>query len=109
MGRAGTATKAHSGLGRSSALVRPGWKAKAQTEQDLNKRLAYLERGLSANPDAETKGFLLLNKAAVLQEQGKPSEAKAILVSLAVDPTSPLDIEALAKYTLANLVEGVRR
>lgn len=87
----------------------PGWKARAQTEQDLNKRLAHLERGLAANPDAETKGFLLLNKAAALQEQGKSGEAKAILGSLAVDPASPLDIEALAKYTLANLFEGGRR
>lgn len=87
----------------------PGWKEKAQTEQDASKRLAYLEKGLAANPDAETKGFLLLNKAAALQEQGKVREAKAILGTLAVDPASPLDIEALAKYTLANLSEGGRR
>ncbi len=87
----------------------PGWKARAQTEQDLNKRLAHLERGLVENPDAETKGFLLLNKAAVLQAQGKWGAAKEILGSLAVDPASPFDIEALAKYNLATLPEVGRR
>jgi tetratricopeptide (TPR) repeat protein len=86
-----------------------GWKARAQTEQDPAKRLAFLEKGLAADPDAQTKGFLLLNKAAVLQEQGKTGHATAILGSLALDPASPLDIEALARYTLANLSEGARR
>jgi hypothetical protein len=82
----------------------PGWKARAALETDLQRRLNYLERGLAANPDPETMGFLLLNKAAVLVEQGKRREAVSILGSLALDPSSPLDIEALAKQSLATVV-----
>ncbi len=82
----------------------PGWKARAALETDPQRRLNYLERGLAVNPDPETKGFLLLNKAAILVGQGKRSEAIRILGSLALDPSSPIDIEALAKQSLATVV-----
>ena len=82
----------------------PGWKARAALETDPQKRLNYLERGLAAHPDAETRGFLLLNKASVLIEKGMRSEAVSILGSLALDPSSPLDIEALAKQSLSMVI-----
>jgi len=78
----------------------PGWKAMAEAEQDVGKRLAYIEKGLALGPDPETKGFLLLNKASSLQQQGRTAEAKAIPGVLAVDPALPLDIEALSRYAL---------
>ncbi len=86
----------------------PGWKARAYGEPDLDKRLGYIARGLAADPDAETKGFLLINRATALQQQGKAAEAKAILGSLALDPASPLDIEVLSKLTLANFAQRGR-
>lgn len=83
----------------------PAWKTAAMLEDDLGRRAALLESGLKARPDEETRGFLLLNKALVLHEQNKTVEAKAILGELALAPTSPRDVEALAKRTLAQLVQ----
>jgi tetratricopeptide (TPR) repeat protein len=91
-------------LNERSPAFAPAWKARAMLESDTERRLSYLERGLGLQADAETKGFLLLNKAAVLAAQGKKDEAVAILGTLALDPASPLDIEALAKKTLATIV-----
>lgn len=81
----------------------PAWKTAALLEHDLRRRLMLIEKGLKARPDGETRGFLLLNKALALAEQNRNSEAKSILGELALDPTSPRDIEALAKRTLAQL------
>ncbi|MDQ0014217.1 tetratricopeptide (TPR) repeat protein [Variovorax boronicumulans] len=83
----------------------PAWKTAAMLEDDLGRRAALLESGLKARPDEETRGFLLLNKALVLHEQNRTSEAKAILGELALAPTSPRDVEALAKRTLAQLAQ----
>lgn len=81
----------------------PAWKVKAVLESDDGNRLAYLENGLKADPDLETRGFLLINKALLLQKQAKKAEAVKILGELALDPASPLDIEAIAKKSLAML------
>lgn len=79
----------------------PAWKTAAHLEDDPDKRLALLDSGLKAGPDAETRGFLLLNKAMVLRERNQIPEAMVMLGELAVDPQSPLDVEALARHTLA--------
>jgi len=83
----------------------PAWKTKASLEEDSEKRLSLLERGLKSNPDVETKGFLLINKALVLNEHGQKAVAIKILGELALNPTSPIDVEALAKQSLAVIVE----
>ncbi len=83
----------------------PAWKVKALLESDDGKRLGYLENGLQASPDTETKGFLLINKAILLHRQGKKTEAVRILGELALDQTSPLDIEAIARKSLAILAK----
>lgn len=87
----------------------PGWRALAQMERNFDKRIELLDKGLAVGPDVRTRGFLLLDKAFSLEQQGKLAEAKAILGALAVDPASPLDIEAIAKYTLADLVDRAPR
>lgn len=79
----------------------PAWKTAALMEDEPEKRLALLDSGLKAGPDAETRGFLLLNKALLLRERNQIPEAMVMLGELAVDPQSPLDIEALARHTLA--------
>ncbi|MEQ6305656.1 hypothetical protein ABN448_00395 [Delftia acidovorans] len=79
----------------------PAWKTAAHLEDDPDKRLALLDSGLKAGPDAETRGFLLLNKAMVLRERNQIPEAMVMLGELALDPQSPLDVEALARHTLA--------
>jgi tetratricopeptide (TPR) repeat protein len=87
----------------------PGWKALAQMERNLDKRFVLLEKGLAANPDVQTRGLLLLDKAFSLEQQGKIAEAKAILGALVLDPTTTLDVEALAKFTLADIVDRTPR
>lgn len=83
----------------------PAWKEKAWLENSAEKRLGYLERGLKANPDTHTRGFLLINKAHVLHNLGRKAEVIQILGDLALDSTSTLDVEALAKKSLATILE----
>ena len=67
--------------------------------------MGLLEKGLSAEPDPETKGFLLINKAVALANVGKKNEAIKILGELALDPSSPQDIEIIAKRTVAFILD----
>lgn len=85
-------------------LFAPGWKTKAALEDDSKKRLGYIEMGLKAGPDVETRGFLLINQALILNTNGRKKEAIQILGKLALDPTSPRDIEAIAKKSIAMIV-----
>lgn len=82
----------------------PAWKTAALLEPDPARKLALIEKGLSVAPDLETRGFLLLNKAAVLQARGDKTAALQILGDLALDPSSPSDVEALAKESVAMMV-----
>lgn len=91
-------------LNERTPAFAPAWKERALMESDPQKRLAFLERGLAAQPDSETQGFLLLNKASLLADRGQRREAVDLLTTLALDPASPLDIEALAKKSLAMIV-----
>lgn len=83
----------------------PVWKEKAALEDNEERAMQFLESGLALNPDAETKGFLLINKAFLLHRQGQTAQATDILGTLALDPDSPLDIEAVAKQSLAMILE----
>jgi hypothetical protein len=55
---------------------------------------------LAAEPDAETKGMLLINKALTLDRQGHHDEAVKLLGQLALDPKSTVGTEQLGKATL---------
>ncbi|WLQ16168.1 tetratricopeptide repeat protein [Hahella aquimaris] len=72
---------------------------------DGEKKLALIDKGLAANPDKETRGFLLLNKAVTLYNSGDGQTAITILGELALDPESPMDVELIAQRTLAMLVK----
>ena len=79
----------------------PGWKELAmQTDTDAEK-LAAIEKGLAVNPDAETKGILLVNKALIMDRSGDRGGAVRLLGELALDPASTYATEHLAKVTLA--------
>ncbi len=79
----------------------PAWKDFAKTLDTDAEQLAAIERGLAANPDPETKGMLLINKALVLNSEGDHSGAIKLLGELALDPESTYGTEHLAKATLA--------
>jgi tetratricopeptide (TPR) repeat protein len=83
----------------------PAWKELATLLDDAGDRLRAIERGLEAEPDPETRGMLLLNKALVLYQRGEHGAAVAVLGDLALDPASTLATEALAKATLAQIIE----
>ena len=78
----------------------PGWKELANLLESDPDRLAAIESGLAAEPDAETRGMLLINKALILDRQGHHDEAVKILGQLALDPKSTVGTEQLAKATL---------
>jgi len=81
----------------------PAWKELAIQADTDAERLAAIEKGLAANPDAETKGTLLINKALVLDRSGDHDGAVRLLGELALDPASTYATEHLAKVTLANV------
>jgi tetratricopeptide (TPR) repeat protein len=84
----------------------PGWKELGVMTKDSDEALRCFERGLSASPDAETYGMMVVNKALRLFHIGKKAEAVNILGELAVDPKSSLASAQVAKATLANLTNS---
>jgi tetratricopeptide (TPR) repeat protein len=79
----------------------PAWKEYALSCDAPAARLAAIEYGLAANPDAETKGILLVNKALTLNEQGDKETATTILGTMALDANTTFANEHLAKQMLA--------
>lgn len=82
----------------------PAWKELAVLADQDSERLSAIEQGLAAQPDAETKGILLINKALVLDQNNDREAAVRLLGELALDPTSTLATEHLARATLASLL-----
>lgn len=87
----------------------PGLKERALLADDDAERLQWIEKGLAANPDAETKGILLINKALLLNKRGEKDAAVKLLGQLALDPQSTFATEHLAKATLANITASEGR
>jgi tetratricopeptide (TPR) repeat protein len=80
----------------------PAWKDLAGLLEDDQSTLEAIEKGLAAHPDAETKGILLMNRAALWHRQGKRDEAIRSLGELILAPESSLGSVELAKVTLAH-------
>jgi tetratricopeptide (TPR) repeat protein len=81
----------------------PAWKQLAQLAADDHERLAALDRGLAGDPDDETYGMLVLNKALVLSRRGEGTEGARLLQALLADPRCTRTVESLATTTLAGL------
>lgn len=84
----------------------PAWKALANLLTDKAERQKAIEKGLSENPDAETKGILIINKAILLDDGGRNEEAKEILGTLIFSPDVTTSNIELAKFALKNLTEN---
>jgi tetratricopeptide (TPR) repeat protein len=82
----------------------PAWMELAMLLDQDSERLVAIDRGLAADPDAETRGMLLVNRALVLNRQGNREAAVRLLGELALSPTSTQASEQMAKATLATLV-----
>ncbi|OJJ14530.1 hypothetical protein BKI52_42910 [marine bacterium AO1-C] len=81
----------------------PAWKELANLLTDTSQRAEVIETGLSKQPDLETKGNLLINKALVLDMQNRTNEAIDILGNLVLDSDVTLTNEAMGKFVLAQL------
>jgi len=82
----------------------PAWKELSTLREDDEARLQAIARGLEHDPDPETKGVLLINRAFILHRRGDREGAIQILGELALDPRSTLSSELLAKAALAEVV-----
>jgi tetratricopeptide (TPR) repeat protein len=83
----------------------PAWKELANLLNDETERLKAIEQGLSKNPDADTKGILEINKAIILNGNGKKEEAKQLLGHLIFSPDATTANIELAKFTLKSITE----
>lgn len=84
----------------------PGWLELAALSSTDPSILSAIDSGLSANPDPETKGLLLINRALLLERRGDHEGAVRVSGELALDPASTYGTEHMAKVTLAYLVQN---
>lgn len=83
----------------------PAWKELALLSAEESERFEAIEIGLNADPDPETRGILLINRAIVLFNRGEQEEALSILGDLALDPESSLGAVEQAKAVIALLLQ----
>jgi tetratricopeptide (TPR) repeat protein len=81
----------------------PGWLALQALLTEKNQRLHAIDHGLSKNPDETTKGYLLVNKALLLDATGRKEEAIQLLEQI-ISPESIATNILLAKMTL-NMIQ----
>ncbi len=83
----------------------PAWKELANLMDNKAEKFNAIEQGLLKNPDADTKGILEINKAILLDQNGKKEEAKNLLGHLIfLSDATTANIE-LAKFTLNSITE----
>lgn len=58
-------------LVKNISIYAPGWKEVSLLSEDDSSSLTSIEKGLSVNPDKETYGILMVNKALILNRQDK--------------------------------------
>lgn len=78
----------------------PAWKEIAGKSNNHAERLQAIEKGLNANPDAETEGMLLINKALIFDVNGETNKAKSILSQLMNNKSVTTSNFELAKLVL---------
>ncbi len=85
------------------------WKELSTLLDDPDESLAAIEKGLTFQPDDDTRGHLLVNKAIHLMRLDRRDEAIEILGKLALDRKSTNATEFMAKVTLMRLHGGTFR
>lgn len=84
-------------------LFAPAWKEIAYLQSDPEERLYAIEQGLAGNPDRETKGILLLNKAMILNDRGDREGAKSILAELIESQDTTTANSEIARVALRSI------
>jgi len=78
----------------------PAWKVISDIVDSPKEKLSAIENGLRANPDATTKGNLIVSKALFLNSQGKSEDAKRLLGNLVFDEDATFANIRFAKLVL---------
>jgi len=81
----------------------PAWKDLAVLRATPEQRSDAIERGLASRPDRETRGFLLIQKAQLLEGRGTQDAAATLLRSLLDPEVGTLQTASLARVKLAKL------
>jgi tetratricopeptide (TPR) repeat protein len=81
----------------------PAWKELFYLLEDESEKLSAIEQGLSKNPEADTKGILEINKAAIISNNGKTYEARELLENIISDSSSTTANIELAKLVLNSI------
>ncbi len=84
----------------------PAWKEIAAKSDDLAEREEAADQGLAAEPDLETKGVLLINKALVLQMKGNQEMAVNVLGELILSTETTVSNREMAKFVLNSITEA---
>ena len=84
----------------------PAWKEIAYLQTDPEERLYSIEQGLAGNPDRETKGILLLNKAMIISEKGDKETAKKLLSEIIESQETTISNSAIAKVALKSIKDN---
>ncbi len=74
----------------------PAWKEKAWLTEDAEEQKAIVAKALALDADPETRGMLLLNKAAIYHKTDKKQEALQMVNDLATNASSTLSTKTLA-------------
>jgi tetratricopeptide (TPR) repeat protein len=78
----------------------PAWKEQALLVADKERRSELFDKALSLEPDPETYGICMLNKAAILENEGKTAQARQMVEKLIQDDASTIGTKALAQDVL---------
>lgn len=81
----------------------PAWKELAYLQNDPEERMYSIDQGLEGNPDPETKGILLINKAMLLHEKGDSESAAKLLMELIDAQETTLSNNEIAKVALKSI------
>ncbi|TPN86902.1 tetratricopeptide repeat protein [Aquimarina algicola] len=82
----------------------PAWKEYSSLLEG-KERLNAIEKGLEQNPDVETEGMLLINKALAVNESGNLKEASEILTNVIFNTNTTFGNIEMAKFVLNSISE----
>lgn len=85
----------------------PAWQELAMTEEKPEEAEKLIAKALSLEPDAETRGSLLVHKAILMWRRGEVDAARKLLRELLADPTT-LPTTAADARELLNIPEGMK-
>lgn len=78
----------------------PAWKERALLTTNAAEAISYYDKALSLDPDPETYGISMINKAVLLYNEGKKAEARHHLVELLRTNTTTTMTRTLASEVM---------